>query len=179
MSDNDLIRRGDALDTIRLGDTVTKLQARIAAIPAVDAEPVCTCCGGTGITCQTERRCACQGPDLSDPIAVHANMLRGTIAKPTVEQIIHLYGVDALVQALEHVNETPKSEHDAGNVLTPVPDAACDRIGTQAVGDLEAKLAKAEWLLTDAAVQLEEGKIKTRRNRAGLIWQFLAEIKGP
>lgn len=42
----------------------------------------------------------------------------------------------------------------------------------------EAKLAIATWLLTDAAVQLEEGKIKTRRNRAGLIWQFLAEIKG-
>lgn len=56
--------------------------------------------------------------------------------------------------------------------------AECDRIGTQAVRDLEAKLARAEWLLTDAAVQLEEGKIKTRRNRAGLIWQFLEEIRG-
>ena len=43
---------------------------------------------------------------------------------------------------------------------------------------LTAKMARAEWLLTDAAVQLEEGKIKTRRNRAGLIWQFLDEIKG-
>ena len=51
------------------------------------------------------------------------------------------------------------------------------RIGTQAVRDLEAKLAKAVWLLTDAAVQLEEGNIKTRRNRAGMIWQFLEEIK--
>ena len=29
--------------------------------------------------------------DLSDPVAVHANMLRGTIAKPTPEQIKHLY----------------------------------------------------------------------------------------
>ena len=46
------------------------------------------------------------------------------------------------------------------------------------IKDLTAKLAKAEWLLTDAAVQLEDGKIKTRRNRAGLIWQFLEEIKG-
>lgn len=100
MSDEELIRRGDALKAIRLGDTVTKLQARIVAIPAVDAEPVCTCCGGTGITYQTERRCACQGPDLSEPVSVHANMLRGIIAKPTVEQIIHLYGVDALVKAL-------------------------------------------------------------------------------
>lgn len=49
---------------------------------------------------------------------------------------------------------------------------AADRIK-----ELEAKLAQAVWLLTDAAVQLEEGKIKTRRNRAVLIWQFLKEIK--
>lgn len=42
-------------------------------------------------------------PDLSDPVTVHANMLRGTIAKPTVEQIIHLYGVDALAKALAPV----------------------------------------------------------------------------
>lgn len=50
---------------------------------------------------------------------------------------------------------------------------AADRIE-----ELEAKLAKAEWLLVDAAVQLEEGKIKTRRNRAVLIRQFLAELTG-
>jgi hypothetical protein len=37
---------------------------------------------------------------LSDPVAVHANILRGTIAKPTVEQIIHIYGADALRAAL-------------------------------------------------------------------------------
>ena len=37
---------------------------------------------------------------LSDPICVHVNMLRGTIAKPTLEQIIHLYGVDALCKAI-------------------------------------------------------------------------------
>lgn len=37
---------------------------------------------------------------LSDPICVHVNMLRGTIAKPTLEQIIHIYGVDALCKAL-------------------------------------------------------------------------------
>lgn len=28
---------------------------------------------------------------LSNPVAVHANMLAGTIAKPSVEQILHLY----------------------------------------------------------------------------------------
>ncbi len=44
--------------------------------------------------------------------------------------------------------------------------------------ELDAKLGQAMWLLTEAAVQLEEGKIKTRRNRADLIWQLLEEIKG-
>lgn len=29
---------------------------------------------------------------LSDPNAVHAMMLRGTIAKPSISQIVHLYG---------------------------------------------------------------------------------------
>ena len=49
---------------------------------------------------------------------------------------------------------------------------AADRIE-----ELEAKLAKAEGLLVDAMVQLENGKIKTRRNRAYLIGRFLAELK--
>lgn len=110
---------------------------------------------------------AAQIAGMQDPVAVHANMLRGTIAKPTVDQIIHLYGreafqpmidaavakalgkaclavsehanwpedehgrteqvglfarvinaICAIAPAAPHVNETPKSEHDAGNVLT-------------------------------------------------------------
>lgn len=43
---------------------------------------------------------------------------------------------------------------------------------------LRGDLKKAEWLLVDASVQLEEGKIKTRRNRASLIRQFLAALTG-
>jgi hypothetical protein len=45
------------------------------------------------------------------------------------------------------------------------------------IKELEAKLAEAAWLLTDAAVQLEEGKIKTRKNRAGMIWKWLEDNK--
>jgi hypothetical protein len=37
---------------------------------------------------------------LSDPIAVHINMLRGTIAKPSIANIIHIYGRDVLLEAL-------------------------------------------------------------------------------
>ena len=51
---------------------------------------------------------------LSDPVTVHQNMLRGTIAKPTVEQIIHIYGVDALVKALSPiiVREAERDEYE-------------------------------------------------------------------
>ena len=38
---------------------------------------------------------------LADPVAVHANMLRGTIAKPSIDQIIHIYGRDALMRAMD------------------------------------------------------------------------------
>lgn len=37
---------------------------------------------------------------LSDPNAVHQNLLRGALARPSVEQIIHLYGADTLRAAL-------------------------------------------------------------------------------
>lgn len=55
-----------------------------------------------------------------------------------------------------------------------------ERIGelTEVLEATKDKLAKAEGLLIDAIVQLEEGKIKTRRNRAVLIRQFLAELTG-
>lgn len=43
---------------------------------------------------------------------------------------------------------------------------------------LRGDLKKAEWLLVDASVQLAEGRIKTRRNRALLIRQFLAALTG-
>jgi hypothetical protein len=42
--------------------------------------------------------------------------------------------------------------------------------------ELDAKLGLAMWLLIEAAVQLEEGKIKTRRNRAAIIWNLLDEM---
>ena len=47
---------------------------------------------------------------LSDPNAVHINMLHGTVAKPTLDQIVHLYGVDALCKAL-----APVIVREAGN----------------------------------------------------------------
>ena len=40
---------------------------------------------------------------------------------------------------------------------------------------LEDRIEMAAFLLTDAMVQLREGKIKTRRNRADIIDQVLEE----
>ena len=37
---------------------------------------------------------------LSDPDAVHLNLLRGTLARPAIEKIVHLYGAEALRAAL-------------------------------------------------------------------------------
>lgn len=38
---------------------------------------------------------------LIDPNAVHMNMLRGTLAKPSVDQIVHIYGPEALAASPE------------------------------------------------------------------------------
>ena len=67
-----------------------------------------------------------------------------------------------------------------GYPVNATKESACDwcRQAADRIEALTDELAIAKWLLTDAAVQLENGKIKTRRNRAGLIWQFLDEIKG-
>lgn len=52
------------------------------------------------------------------------------------------------------------------------------RDGLARIEELEYKLDQAQWLLIDASVQLREGEIKTRRNRADLIYTFLAGLKG-
>ena len=71
----------------------------------------------------------------------------------------------------KHLDE--REDYDALQEVTAELEQAEARIE-----ELEAKLADAQWLLYDAVVQLREGRIKTRRNRADLIDTFLAELKG-
>ncbi len=52
-------------------------------------------------------------PDLTDPVVVHANMLRGTIAKPSVAQIIHLYGSAVFLELLHKLGLCRPTAHDA------------------------------------------------------------------
>ena len=81
---------------------------------------------------------------------------------------------DADLYNAQHYERDPLHKQSADRIesLLNLNEAWVELLDARA-----AKLARAEWLLTDAAVQLEDGKIKTRRNRAGLIWQFLEEIK--
>jgi 6-phosphogluconate dehydrogenase (decarboxylating) len=62
-----------------------------------------------------------------DPAAVHLNMLRGTIAKPTVEQIIHLYGVDAICRVLSPVT-VRETEEDYEARLANIKETAMREI---------------------------------------------------
>ena len=39
---------------------------------------------------------------LSNPVAVHVNMLRGTIAKPSPRNVARIYGVVALLAGMDH-----------------------------------------------------------------------------
>jgi hypothetical protein len=67
-----------------------------------------------------------------------------------------------------------RDDVNGGHDMTP-HGADC----LQAADRIEAltdKLAQAMWLLTEAAVQLEEGKIKTRRNRAEMIWKAIDDM---
>jgi hypothetical protein len=70
-------------------------------------------------------------PDLTDPTVVHANMLRGTIAKPTVAQIIHLYGSAVFLELLYKrglckptVAPAPDAVQEAARVLLSLSNEA-------------------------------------------------------
>ena len=70
---------------------------------------------------------------LSDPIAVHANMLRGTIAKPSLVNIAHLYSdLARLVEAARAMTECD---------LGLVPDEGCTCTACEAWHALRAALA--------------------------------------
>lgn len=92
---------------------------------------------------------------ISDPVTVHANMLRGTIAKPTVEQIIHLYGRGTLLAALVSESEAVMPRHLYWSLRSfAVHDNDCKlnkppRFAGPCSCGLAAELKKGEALLTE------------------------------
>ena len=128
-----LIRLSDALALFKLPyQLLAKFE--VEALPAVAVVPIADVLKVKMELRQAQDRLAAlddlarlgqeydAAPDLTDPVTVHANMLRGTIAKPTVEQIIHLYGVDALTKAL-----APVIVREAGIEPVAAPDPAAIR----------------------------------------------------
>jgi hypothetical protein len=99
-------------------------------------------------------------PDLTDPVVVHANMLRGTIAKPTWEQIKHLYPEQFPDAAATPSNTALPSREAIARVI--FPNAFLDeheksppiRIWTQAMQ--EAAFETADAILALFAVPSEQ-----------------------
>lgn len=85
---------------------------------------------------------------LSDPIAVHANMLRGAIAKPTVEQIIHLYGRKAFQPMIDAA--VAKALEDACVAVSEHADWPEDEHGRTEQGGLFARVINAILAITPA-----------------------------
>ncbi|HAX39627.1 MAG TPA: hypothetical protein DCY10_01925, partial [Clostridiales bacterium] len=83
---------------------------------------------------------------VTDPNAVHVNMLRGTIAKPSVAQIKHLYG-DAIADPAELTRLREENEQYRESTL----DAANRR-----VAELEARRKCYECGSEMTAEELEE-----------------------
>lgn len=105
-------------------------------------------------------------PDLTDPVVVHANMLRGTIAKPNWEQIKHLYP-EQFVTAAQGAPEArvPLADHD----------------------EISRKVLAQPWAIQSAIVTIaahctvikdkcEDGDLPAILDLAGCISQDLLEL---
>ena len=91
---------------------------------------------------------------------------------PNCNKITDADRIEALTEQLEAARADAKEAEAYAEELAGDQVDLCRQLIAA-----EDKLAKATWLLTEAAVQLEEGKIKTRRNRAAIIWNLLDEMK--
>jgi hypothetical protein len=98
---------------------------------------------------------------LSDPNAVHLNLLRGTLARPSPEQIVHLYGAETLRAALP---------------CPPDPD--------ERVAELERMVADQAALLEERfsaldLVGFENGTLTLRGPLIPLIAEAMAQMLRP
>lgn len=134
---------------------------------------------------------------LQDPVAVHANMLRGTIAKPSWEQIKHLYPVEmkaTVAAAYEAAASIDPAIFDHPSVYMGGPSrqamktaeavakniramttadaaAALDRIKTEAVRGALSDFAKADWFWRDLDPD-DSGDTPDEAINAGMVGRF-------
>lgn len=141
MSENDLIRRGDAMAAVRTSDFRWEAEAAIAALPAVTVgvpEAVIHRSvldwirDDTGaaikMTITPDQANALTGRILAalEPVAAPRRYMGQIMAECDCSRQSECEAAQRCLAAPDpghHVNEPPKSEHDAGNVLTPDPAA--------------------------------------------------------
>ena len=101
-------------------------------------------------------------------------VMRALIDTPAADPLVAAMAdrIEALTEQLEAARADAKEAEAYADELAGDQVDLCRQLIAA-----EDKLAQATWLLTEAAVQLEEGKIKTRRNRAAIIWNLLDEMK--
>ena len=126
---SNLVRRQDVLDIVQEWTYCSDVEDLVRALPAVQ-------------------------PDLTDPNVVHANMLRGTIARPTVDQIRHIYG----------------SELTALHALAPDWPTQIDDILSNFAGRQRRLGAEFERALAEDIEKLYEGGPAQPRVKP-LVWQ--------
>ena len=100
---------------------------------------------------------------LADPNAIHINMLRGVIAKPSPAQIVHLYERKALIAALGIATEKEAAPPPSLMDIVPDPDMPGAFMPAPAamIASLRADLAAAE----QERDQAEQVAAKIERSR--------------
>ena len=88
---------------------------------------------------------------LADPNAVHVNLLAGRIARPSVSQIIHIYGADTILTALqapapqgdvvEAVRKAAATFRRYGDLHAAKPDPAKAKRNYDLADEMDAALA--------------------------------------
>jgi hypothetical protein len=108
-------RRADRL--IELTDALAKAKAEYDGLLSTWVESRERHLAAEARVTALEAEKAVSGDVLMDPVAVHLNLLRGGIAKPSVDNIAHLYPEvwamkEALIATLKHFRHPTSAEHE-------------------------------------------------------------------
>lgn len=106
---------------------------------------------------------------LRDPLAVYHNMLRGTIAKPDIRQIIHLYGITAFREAM---GENPMAQMDVADAYLEGKEEGLKQAGLNPYADNdsddEGRISESRIRELLAIKPYTEGPWKIHEGRHGV-----------
>lgn len=114
---------------------------------------------------------------LANPVAVHVNMLRGIIAKPSWQAIEHLYP-EASALAAERDAATARAEGAENALFTLRNRAGCgpDQSGPDVWQQRDAAIAERD-ALRDEWEEIAAG-ITTEQPEVGALWPMVSEVSG-